>query len=401
MINKVLIIEDDTALRNSIVQTLELEELDAIPTGSFVQARRSIRSNFAGVILSDIRMPDQDGFDVLQYAHSRDPDLPVILVTGHSDVPTAIRSVREGAYDYLEKPFETEMLISTLHRALKHRSLVLHNRDMSRQLDRSDVAAQNFPGRGFASQTLRHDLREAASNTQTVHLYGDEGSGKRTAAFVIHALCNDDRVFETLNCETATVQQLGQIDPDQPITLSVKNEHEMPSELADFLAAFIKDAPDLRLITTSIVKDPILAPRSAHTDIIDIRVPSIRDRHEDMQEIFVACLRQTARATGMDMPMISPDISALFLDQSPPRNFFQLRQIVGEVLSDGQTTRATTLPEKLDQYEKSVIEDAMKSAKGRVADAAQTLGIPRNTLYDRMAKLELKAKDFRCLLDEN
>ena len=135
MIKKVLIIEDDTPLLTSIVQTLELADLEPIPTGSFIQARRSIRSNFRGVILSDIKMPDHDGFDVLDFTQSRDPDLPVILLTGFSDVPTAVRAIKKGAYDYLEKPCDPQELADTLRRALGHRELVLENRSYREKLE--------------------------------------------------------------------------------------------------------------------------------------------------------------------------------------------------------------------------------------------------------------------------
>lgn len=139
MFKKVLILEDDPILRASIEQTLELEDLQPIPTLGFIQARRSIRSNFRGVILSDIKMPDHDGFDVLRFAQARDPALPVVLLTGHSDVHTAMRAVREGAYEYLEKPCDPQRLVDVLHRALEHRTLVLENRAMREELadDRS------------------------------------------------------------------------------------------------------------------------------------------------------------------------------------------------------------------------------------------------------------------------
>lgn len=135
MLNKVLIIEDDTVLRASIAQTLELEGMEPIATNGFTQARRTIRSNFRGVILSDIKMPDFDGFDVLGFAKSKDPDLPVILLTGHSDVPTAMRAMKEGAYDFLEKPCEPERMVDALRRALDHRALVLDNRAIRTELD--------------------------------------------------------------------------------------------------------------------------------------------------------------------------------------------------------------------------------------------------------------------------
>ena len=92
MTGQVLLIEDDDALRASLAQTMELEGLTVTPTQSYVQARRSIRANFPGVILSDIQMPHQTGFDVLATARNADPNLPVILLTGHSDVPTAMRA---------------------------------------------------------------------------------------------------------------------------------------------------------------------------------------------------------------------------------------------------------------------------------------------------------------------
>ncbi|MEP3246554.1 MAG: response regulator [Sneathiella sp.] len=135
MIAKVLVIEDDAVLRDSIVQSLELEDLEPIPMGSFIQARRSIRSNFRGVVLSDIRMPGHDGFDVLRFAQARDPELPIILLTGHSDVATAMKAIKEGAYDYLEKPCDPDRLTDTLRRALEHRMLVLQNRLYRDELD--------------------------------------------------------------------------------------------------------------------------------------------------------------------------------------------------------------------------------------------------------------------------
>ncbi len=135
MFKKVLIIEDDPVLRSSIVQALELEYLDPIPTNGFTQARRSIRHNFRGVILSDIKMPDHDGFDVLHFAQSKDDELPVILLTGHSDVPTAKRAIKEGAYDYLEKPCPPDTMIDALNRALRQRTLVLENREVRSELE--------------------------------------------------------------------------------------------------------------------------------------------------------------------------------------------------------------------------------------------------------------------------
>jgi len=160
MINKVLIIEDDAALRASIVQSLTLEDLEAIPTSSFTQARRTIRSNFKGVILSDIKMPDRDGFEVLRFVQERDPDLPVVLLTGYSDVPTAMRAIKEGAYDYLEKPCDPDRLTDTLRRALDHRALVLENRAYRDELSARSSEAET----GTLSDQLEQHERKVIEN---------------------------------------------------------------------------------------------------------------------------------------------------------------------------------------------------------------------------------------------
>ena len=156
MIRKILIIEDDAALRASVVQSLELEDLEPIATGSFTQARRSIRSNFKGVILSDIKMPDHDGFDVLRFVQARDPELPVVLLTGYSDVPTAMRAIKEGAYDYLEKPCDPDRLADILRRALDHRALVLQNRAYREELH----ARQAETASGTLEEQLERHERE-------------------------------------------------------------------------------------------------------------------------------------------------------------------------------------------------------------------------------------------------
>lgn len=164
MINKVLIIEDDSALRASITQSLELEDLEPIPTTSFTQARRSIRSNFKGVVLSDIKMPDHNGFDVLRFVQARDPDLPVVLITGYSDVPTAMRAIKEGAYDYLEKPCDPNRLTDTLRRALDHRYLVLQNRAYQDKLSVQKTEEET----GTLSQQLELHERKLIENALAI-----------------------------------------------------------------------------------------------------------------------------------------------------------------------------------------------------------------------------------------
>lgn len=395
MTTKVLIIEDDPALRASIVQTLELEDLDPIPTGGFTQARRSIRSNFNGVILSDIRMPDHDGFDVLQFAQGLDPDLPVVLLTGHSDVPTAMRAIREGAYDYLEKPCETTKLVDTLRRALSFRALVLEKRAVARRLDRADTAAQHFPGPGPASTALRAALRDAVDHDGPLHFWGEPGVGKRTAAFVVSSLGQEDRLFTSLNCGVTAPDDVARLDVSRPLTLSVRNLQAASADLLAAIGSLISSADDLRLMTTAQVPFADLAVPWPVTALREIRVPSLADRAEDMRDILEHCLRQAARATGADMPVLTAAVLDPVADRAWPGNLVELRDYANGLLVRPQAPEPASLPERIESYEKSLIADALRAHGGRVALAAKALGVPRNTLYDRMGRLGLVARDFR------
>ncbi|MEM9581424.1 MAG: response regulator, partial [Pseudomonadota bacterium] len=137
-LNKVLLVEDDSAVREALSQTLMLAELDPLPCASFIVAKDHITRGFAGVILSDIRMPGRDGFHVLEYAQSTDAELPVILLTGEGDIPMAVRAMEQGAFGFLEKPCAPGDLLAQIERALKTRGLVLENRALKTALAAGD-----------------------------------------------------------------------------------------------------------------------------------------------------------------------------------------------------------------------------------------------------------------------
>ncbi len=128
MSNRVLLVDDDALVREAVGQTLELADLSPILAASYIEAKDHISAGFDGVVISDIRMPGKDGFALLKYAQSIDPDLPVILLTGEGDIPMAVRGISAGAFDFLEKPCAPKDLLAVVARALKSRALVLETR---------------------------------------------------------------------------------------------------------------------------------------------------------------------------------------------------------------------------------------------------------------------------------
>ncbi|WP_420405686.1 sigma-54-dependent transcriptional regulator [Nisaea sp.] len=404
MSGQVLLIEDDDALRASLAQTLELADMSVISTIGYVQAKRSIRANFPGVILSDIRMPHQDGFDVLTAAQNADPDLPVILLTGHSDVPTAMRAMKEGAYEYLEKPVGTERLVDVVGRAVAHRQLVLKSRRIERALEQSDAAARSFPGSGPVSSALRTALRRVAAASSHVHLYGPKGTGRKEAAFAINALSPEPRIFRTLNLVTASEDAVGRLDGTGGAgwDLSLKNvEHASPRQIED-LQSLLGSDPSLRLVSSSVLPLSQLDRLGLGDDgstVVEIRFPTLEERRDDLPEIFENLLRLAIRGLDTDMPDIPTSVLSDLMTRTWPGNLPELREFAmtyalgSRVQNDGAGQR--TLAEQIDAFEKMVLTETLKKTGGKAAAAARMLGLPRNTFYDHLAKFGLSPKDFR------
>lgn len=406
MTAQVLLIEDDDALRASLAQTMELEGLGVLPTQSYVHARRSIRANFPGVILSDIRMPHQDGFDVLATARHTDPDLPVILLTGHSDVPTAMRAMKAGAWDYLEKPCAPERLLEVLRRALDHRALVLKSRRIERALMKSDAAARLFPGASEASAGFRRALRQVATSDSHVHLFGPAGAGKKQAAAAINDLAPEPREFLRLNLRGAPPDALKNLrPPDGPADLSLKNLDAADDRLMADLIALLERAPQLRLISSSRQTLAMLPSGLLRDDLalserfVELRAPDLGDRREDLPEIFAQLVRLAARNLDVDMPEIPQHVFAEVMTRPWPGNLPDLRNFatsftLGNSIQTGGAADLT-LAEQMESFERLVLKEALRKAAGRAAEAAEALGVPRNTFYDRLARHGISAKAFR------
>lgn len=186
MTTQVLLVDDDAAVRDALAQTLELADLEPIPAGSFVVAKDHITRDFAGVILSDIRMPGRDGFHLLAHTRKVDPDLPVILLTGEGDIPMAVQAMRDGAFGFLEKPCAPNDLLAVLERALKTRALVLENRRLRQLVESGDPAARMLFGESELANGLRDRVRLLAPLETEVLVTGAPGCGISKVAEVIH-----------------------------------------------------------------------------------------------------------------------------------------------------------------------------------------------------------------------
>ena len=402
---QVLLVEDDRALRLSLAQSLELENISVTRASSVIEAKDHVSPDYAGVILSDIRMPGRDGFDLLAYVRATDSDLPVVLLTGESDVPTAVRAINDGAYDYLEKPCDPDHLVDVLTRALDHRALVLKSRALDLQLQHSDPAAINFPGTSPVSSRLRDDLRRAAKLPIHVHLFGPTGAGKKLAAHTIHSLSTDREAFvpvSLLNAPDSIFQSLSL--PTTPVDISIKHlESATPYQQSNILE--LTERPNTRILSSSGHSLDTLRDRGLQEElyfalnILQIPLPSLDDRRSDLPQIFEAVLRQAVRTLDMDFPQIPESLMAEISTRQWSDNLPELRNFARSfALNLGQPAAPKpdkTLAEQIDAFERMILSETLRRKNGRASDAATSLGLPRKTFYDKLARHELRPKDFK------
>ena len=198
---RILIIEDDPDVALGCEQALQLEGFTAEVAGSAEQGRKRLGAEFPGIVVSDIRLPGRDGLSLQRDLHALDPELPVVLITGHGDVSMAVQAMKDGAYDFLQKPFAPEQLVDIARRALEKRRLVLEVRALRRQLDQRDRLEARLIGNSSGMARVRGLIGALANSAADVLIHGETGTGKELVARCLHDASPRARGnFVAINC---------------------------------------------------------------------------------------------------------------------------------------------------------------------------------------------------------
>ena len=181
----VFLVEDDPIVRRGSEQALVLAGLHVRSFANAEIAIEALRSGSPCALVTDVRLPGRDGLELMQDVRRHDSDIPVILVTGHGDVSMAVNAMRQGAYDFIEKPFSSERLVDVVRRAIERRCLLLESREGHRLAPEAGLAS--IVGQSSAIERVRRRVQMVAGTDVDVLISGETGAGKEVVARAIHA----------------------------------------------------------------------------------------------------------------------------------------------------------------------------------------------------------------------
>ncbi len=412
MTRRVLLVDDDAAVREALGQTLELGGFDPVVVSSYIEAKDHIAADFAGVVVSDLRMPGKDGFALLDHTRAVDAELPVILLTGEGDVPTAVRGMNAGAFDFLEKPCAAADLLAVVEKAIRTRDLVLENRRLKVQAEAGDAAARLLRGTSTASQKMRDDARAVARTMADVLITGEPGVGTAKMAEVVHLLSAVGRgPFVKITAAATMPETLAAtFDAAAGGSIFLDEVANLP-QATQFALLDLLERPQSPRVVAGTYRDlpGLAAAGQFHPDLYyrleaaRIHIPPLRDRREDIPVLFRHYVAIACEQAGLAEPDITQDQLAELMRRDWRGN---ARALMNEAMrfAMGIDTGADTatgtgegpgLADQLAQVERSLLIDALSRHAGHATEAARALKLPRKTFYDKLAKHGIRAEDYR------
>ena len=440
MLDSVIVVDDEASIRTAVEQWLSLSGFDVQLYSCAEDCLGHLPAHFAGVIVSDVRMPGMGGLALLTRLQQLDPDLPVILLTGHGDVPMAVEAMREGAYDFLEKPFSPEALLSSLRRALEKRRLVLENRRLHEQVDVREQLDGRLLGVSRSLQTLRRQVIDLAPLPVNVLIRGETGSGKELVARCLHDFGpRADQPFVALNCAAipehlfeaelfghesgaftgAQGKRIGKLEYADGGTLFLDEIESMPlaqqakllrvlqEQKLERLGSNLSIAVDLRIIaaTKPDLLDEARAGRfredlAYRLTVAELRLPPLRERREDIPLLYEFFSHSAGERLGRSVQPLSGAQLTRLLSHDWPGNVRELANVaerrvlgLGEPQWDDPDIGQSLVAQQ-EAFEAQCLRAALSRHKGDIKAVMAELQLPRRTLNEKMQRHGLVREAF-------
>ena len=439
---KVIFVEDDPPVRDSLVQTLELAGLEVSAFGSAEEALPHIAVGTQAIVVTDVRLPGMDGITLLDRVVTLDPGIPVVVVTAHGDVTMAVRAMHLGAYDFIEKPFAPERFVETALRALEKRVLRVAIDDLRAQLQARIGIEAVLLGTSPVIQELRRKILRLADTSADVMILGETGTGKELVARCLHDHSSRrDRNFVAINCgglpetlfeselfgheqgafTSANKRRIGKFEHANGGTLLLDEIESMPMVMQIKLLRILQERKVERLGSNEEVPINLRVIAATKADLLALgnegrfrsdlyyrlnvavlQLPSLRERRDDIPLLFEHFVSAAATRYGLTVPDLTPDHLRELMAHDWPGNVREIRNAADRFVLDmgaGWLTPVTHAPaslaQQMDLVEKALIEQALRKHQGRVQKVIETLGVAKKTLYDKLHRHNIDPERFR------
>lgn len=442
----VFFIDDEADLRMAFEQSFELADISARFFESAEEALLAVKQDgLPLVVVSDICLPGISGQSLCNTILHQEPDIPVILITGHGDVSMAVQAMRDGAYDFIEKPFSTERLIETVNRAIEKRKLTLENQQLKRSLKASQALGPRIIGDTPSINDLRDAISQVADTSADILLFGETGTGKELVARSLHEQSGRrEHNFVAVNCGAvpenlleselyghekgaftgADSKRIGKFEHAQNGTLFLDEIESMPMQAQIKLLRVLQERVIERIGSNTLIPLDIRVIAATKVDlrqaaeegsfrqdlyyrlnIVTLDLPPLRERKEDIPALFhhfllVAAARYGKAATALP----AQDLQQL-MSHNWPGNIRELRNaaerfvLLGKLAQLGDTPPTSEsmrgLADQVLEFEKSVIEKTLIECGGSIKGTMEALNVARKTLYDKMQRYNLDKDDYK------
>jgi len=449
---KILVVDDDPFSLDLLRQ--ELEHLgygihtctngkDAIEKIT----NETAKHGFPGIIVTDIRMPRMDGIELMKRAIDLDPDLPVLLITAYGDISMAVQALHDGAYDFIEKPIDSEKLIDVVKRGMEKRTLVLDNRKLRAELVSKSGLDTQIIGKSPRTVELRENIADLADTNASVLVLGETGTGKDLVAQCLHEFSSRSEYnFVPVNCGAipenifeselfgheggaftgATKRRIGRIEYSHRGTLFLDEIESMPMHLQVKLLRALEErvierlgsneqiSVDFRVVSATkadlkeaVRKGDFREDLYFRINVAEVVVPPLRSRRDDVPLLFEYFAEKLAFLYKREAPQLSQkDLHELMMHPWPG-NVRELKNVaeravigmsaqkpsVADIIHPATKT-PLTLSNQVEIFEKQIIATSLSENKGNIQGTMETLGIARRTLNEKMRKYSLDRKDY-------
>jgi two-component system, NtrC family, response regulator AtoC len=442
---RLLIVDDDPVALDLLREVLSKEGYEVVSALSGEEAISRGSENIFDVIITDVRMGEKDGMDVLRSFKKTSPETAVIMITAFGSIDTAIEAIREGAFDYISKPFKLEEIKITVRRALEQRRLLRENQYYRQEL-LEKYQFKNVIGRTPQMFQVYKTIARVADTKSTILLYGERGTGKELVARSIHYNSQrSDRPFVTVDCaslvETLMESELfghvrgaftgalqakrglfeeadgGTLFLDEVGNLSLSTQAKLLRFLQEYEIKRVGGTEnikvDVRVIAaTNQFLEPLVKSGNFREDLFDrlnvvpISLPPLREKKEDIPLLIIHFLQKSSEENRKQISYISPEALDILTQYSWPGNVRELRHTIERavVLSTQPIILPEDLPKKmleevkgeeiqfpeellpLREVERRYVLKVLRETKGNKKKASEILGIDRTTLYRILEK---------------